>query len=54
MRRRPGAGLGQSVGSGGEERRGEGKISYQGKPGIPIIRKSVRVGPGDNGRVPSF
>ena len=56
MRRRPGAGLGLNVSSGGEERRGEERVKLviRGQPGIPVIRKSVGVGPGDNGRVPSF
>ncbi len=54
MRRRPGAGLGLNVSS--EERRGEERVKLviRGQPGIPVIRKSVGVGPGDNGRVPSF
>ena len=51
MRRRPGAGLGLNASSGGEERV---KLVIRGQPGIPVIRKSVGVGPGDNGRVPSF
>ena len=45
MRRRPGAGLVLNVGSGGEERRGEGEISYQGTARDPSNQEECRGGP---------